>query len=228
MNTRLLSSGLAALLIGGGVNAILPQPAQAAASSAVEVSIETQPALLSTSEIAALAYLREEEKVARDLYLAFYDIYGLSIFQNIARSEQQHMDAVLNLINLYGLSDPAAGQAAGEFSNADLQALYDSLLAQGSVSVVDALKVGALVEETDILDLQEALTETSDSGIQRVFGSLLRGSYNHLASYTQTLSVYGVSYTPQLLDPASIPVSTASSSANGRGASGSRGGRGSR
>lgn len=164
-----------------------PTAAQAAArgprqgGSAVAVT----PAALSDEEAAGLVFMREEEKMARDLYSAFAAEWGVPIFSNIARSEQRHMDSVARLLDRYGLDDPAAGKAPGEFSDPDLQALYDDLLAQGSVSVAAALEVGVLVEVTDIADLDARLETTAQPDIRRVYTSLRRGSTHHLAAFQQ-------------------------------------------
>ena len=73
-------------------------------------------ATLTKPEIDALLLMREEEKMARDVYLELNDLWGLPIFQNIANSEQTHMNAVKTLLDRYGLQDPAAGRGVGEFS----------------------------------------------------------------------------------------------------------------
>ena len=131
-------------------------------------------------------FMREEEKVARDVYLTLYDEWGLRVFSNIASSEQQHMDAILTLINLYGLTDPVGSNDVGVFTNPDLQALYDDLLAQGLESPAAAIEVGILIEQTDIADLQTRLAATDNSNIERVYNNLLRGSQNHLAAFERT------------------------------------------
>jgi hypothetical protein len=123
---------------------------------------------LTADEIAGLAYMREEEKVARDVYLALYDAWDSQVFSNIASSEQTHMDAVKTLLDRYGIADPAAGNDIGEFTNPDLQALYDELVALGQQSLADGYRVGALIEETDIQDLIEELETVEHSDIQRV------------------------------------------------------------
>ncbi len=142
---------------------------------------------LTEDEIAGLLFMREEEKLARDVYLTLYDQWGLAIFSNIADSEATHMDAVLTLIARYGLEDPAADQPVGSFVNADLQQLYDDLVATGSVSLGEALKVGAAIEEIDILDLQERIAQTDNADIRLVYDNLTKGSRNHLRSFTSTL-----------------------------------------
>ncbi|MCA9998204.1 MAG: DUF2202 domain-containing protein [Anaerolineales bacterium] len=137
-------------------------------------------------EAAGLLFMREEEKLARDVYLTLYDEWGLRVFSNIANSEQQHMDAILTLINLYGLTDPAGSNGIGVFTNPDLQALYDDLLTQGLESPAAAIQVGVLIEQTDIADLQTRLAIADNSNIERVYNNLLRGSQNHLAAFERT------------------------------------------
>lgn len=156
---------------------------------------------LSSEEIDGLAFMREEEKVARDVYLTLGDLWGTQVFSNIARSEQNHMDAIGTLLDRYDIADPAAGNDIGEFTNLDLQALYDTLVDLGSDSLADALAVGALIEETDIEDLINELATVEHSDIQTVYERLLAGSNNHLRAFTSTLARQtGETYEPQVLD----------------------------
>ncbi len=141
---------------------------------------------LSATEKESLLYMREEEKLARDVYTAFYARYGLRVFNNIAASEQAHMDAVLTLLNRYGLADPAAA-APGVFNNDDLQALYDDLIDQGNASLTAALQAAVLIEETDIADLQDGLALTSHADLRAVYNNLLRASQNHLRAFSRQL-----------------------------------------
>lgn len=135
-----------------------------------------------------LTYMREEEKLARDVYLYLNDIWQLRSFDNISRSEQKHMDSVKSLLDSYGIADPAADKEKGEFTNPDLQALYNELIEQGSISLIEAIKVGILIEETDIDDLKEAISLTNNDDIKTVYSNLLRGSQNHLKAFTSNLS----------------------------------------
>ncbi len=156
---------------------------------------------LSVDEIADLMFMREEEKLARDVYLALFELWGTPVFQNIAASEQAHMDALLGLINQYGLEDPAAGNDAGVFSDPDLQDLYNQLIATGSQSLADALIVGGAVEEIDILDLQGSLAQTRNNDIISVYQTLLTGSENHLRAFVPSWErEAGEVYQPQYLD----------------------------
>lgn len=153
---------------------------------------------LTQEEVKMLLFMREEEKLARDVYTAMYALWGQPVFQNIAASEQKHMDAVKFLLERYDLTDPIL--APGSFSDPNLQALYDQLIAQGSISLSDALKVGAAIEEIDILDLEKRLEQTDNTDIQLVFDNLMKGSYNHLNAFTRTFTARtGATYQPQYL-----------------------------
>jgi hypothetical protein len=142
---------------------------------------------LSSSEQEDLIFMREEEKLAHDVYATLYAQWGVPIFQNIANSEETHTAAIKTLLDRYGIADPVAGNGAGEFTNPDLQRLYDQLVTEGSQSLADALKVGVTIEEIDIRDLQTRLEQTSNTEIQFVFSNLLRGSGNHLRAFTSML-----------------------------------------
>ncbi len=158
---------------------------------------------LSAAEADGLRYMREEEKLARDVYTVLFDRWGLRIFQNIASSEQQHMDRVGVLLERYGLADPTAGMQPGVFSDPTLQQLYTQLVAQGQISLGDALKVGATIEEVDIVDLQARLTPTTAADITQTYTALLHGSHNHLRAFVRTLQRQtGETYQPQYLDQA--------------------------
>lgn len=146
---------------------------------------------LTTAEQSDLEFMREEEKLARDVYDHLFGIWGTPVMGTIAKSEQQHMKAVLSLLNFYGINDPAAGNAAGVFTNTDLQQLYDDLVVQGEVSEVAALEVGIVIELVDIADLELTFANTSRANIIRVYNNLLRGSQNHLSAFTNNLELLG-------------------------------------
>ena len=87
---------------------------------------------LSATEIDSLQFMREEEKLARDVYLTLYDVWNVEIFNNIASSEQQHMDAIKSLLDKYDLDDPIIdNNSIGDFHNPVLQALYTELVERG-------------------------------------------------------------------------------------------------
>ena len=155
---------------------------------------------LDAAEIAGLRFMREEEKLAHDVYVALFARWGRNVFSSIADSETQHTEAVLGQLQRYGIDDPAAGKAAGEFEDSYLQALYDRLVAMGNVSQEEALKVGCLIEETDIQDIRDKMAETDETSIRRVYQSLLCGSYNHLKAFNGQLGTpYAAQVIPQAL-----------------------------
>ncbi len=145
--------------------------------------------VLTTAEKESLIFMREEEKLARDVYLGLYERWGLPVFDHIAQSEQRHMDAVKTLIDKYGLTDPVVNDSIGVFANSELQELYDYLVDLGSESLLDGLYVGQLIEITDIADLESALAnpDITKPDIVRVYGNLLAGSYNHLAAFNSLI-----------------------------------------
>ncbi len=131
-----------------------------------------------------LIFMYQEEKMARDVYLKMYEKWNLKIFTNIASAEQVHMDSVRVLLEKYDLEIPVLSDIIGEFDLLELQELYDTLVALGDVSSNEAIKVGILVEETDIADLETKIVDTPDD-IKMVYQSLLNGSYNHLNAFNR-------------------------------------------
>lgn len=154
-----------------------------------------QTTILTTEEITYLTLIREEEKLARDVYDVLYQKWGLSVFDNISGSEQNHMEAILKMLNKYEIDDPAL--EPGKFSlESGLQSVYDELIARGHLSAIDALKVGVDIELLDIHDLEIALANTSDThtDIEIVYNNLMDGSYRHLDAFQSNLEKRGVTY----------------------------------
>ena len=184
---------------------------------------------LSAAEAADLLFMREEEKLAHDVYVAFYETWRLPAFENIARSELSHMDSMLRLLEKYGLSDPVQDNSAGVFVNADLQTMYNDLAAQGERSLLAALQAAAAIEEIDILDLQDAAVQTDKADIQLTYQNLIAGSENHLRAFVRLIERQtGETYAPQYLTAdAYAAIITADSGRNGVGqsAGGQGGGR---
>lgn len=180
---------LAALLGTAAASPAFAAPRSASAST-------TQ---LDAAEIAGLTYMREEEKLARDVYTYFYPLWNATLFVNISSSEQEHFEAIGGLLDRYRLDDPARQDLPGVFQNPELQALYDQLTAQGSNTALAALQVGALIEETDMVDIVEAIAETDQADIIEVYENLLRGSRNHLRAFVDAIEAQGVPYTAQVL-----------------------------
>lgn len=186
---------------------------------------------LSLAEIEGILFMREEEKLARDVYIYLADMWNMNIFSNISNSENTHMEAVLTLIDLSNLEDPVQENDLGVFANQDLQTLYDDLTTTGSQSLADALLVGGAIEEIDILDLQKYLAQTPNSAVIEVYQNLLRGSINHLNSFVRNYERQtGETYQPQFLSQEEyqefLSLSSASNSAERSRMNASTNGRG--
>jgi hypothetical protein len=155
---------------------------------------------LSAGQTAGLLQMREEEKLAHDVYVTLGEQWDVRVFDNISSAEQTHADAVGVLLDRYALADPSAGRAVGEFTDPDIATLYTSLVAQGSRSLVDALTVGATIEDLDIADLQALATDAPD--ITLVYANLERGSRNHLRAFTKQLGAHDTTYAPTYISQA--------------------------
>ncbi len=154
---------------------------------------------LSETELDALYYMIEEEKLARDVYVKLFNVWGSRVFQKISQSEQRHMDAIGALFNRYEIENPATGQETGYFENSELQNLYDVLVESGSTTLIDALHVGATIEDLDIFDLQERIATADNEDLILVFENLMKGSRNHLRAFVSLLEGQGVEYQAQYL-----------------------------
>ena len=154
---------------------------------------------LTTEEETHLVFLREEEKLARDVYLTLADSWQMPIFSNIAGAEQRHMDSVKRVLDLYGVADPVVDDTVGTFTNPTLAQLYTDLVGQGNASLVDALIVGATIEDLDLNDLDHMLAIAANDHVKLVGNNLAKGSRNHLRSFMRALTAQGGSYEPQYL-----------------------------
>jgi hypothetical protein len=155
----------------------------------------TPTAMLSAAEKNGLLMMREEEKLAHDVYNALYARWQMKIFNNIAQSELTHTEAVKALLDKYDLADPASA-SPGVFSRPEFNTLYAELISEGSTSLTAALQTGAKIEDLDIKDLHDLLQNTQASDIQAVYQELLRGSRNHIRAFARQLNNQGASYQP--------------------------------
>jgi hypothetical protein len=178
---------------------------------------------LTSDETKWVAFMREEEKLARDVYLTLYAKHKLAVFDRIAESEQRHLDALGGVIARYGLTDPVKSDAVGAFTDSALASLYQKLIDEGAPSEEAALRVGAAIEELDIRDLDAAIKATDNADILRVYGNLRRGSTNHLRAFVAHLGALGLTYEARYLDPAALKVIVNSPWERGNGRRGGRG-----
>lgn len=159
--------------------------------------------VLTEAEAHDLLFMREEEKLARDVYITLYNEWNARVFNNISQAEQTHMDALLGLLKTYGLEDPILD--FGQFADPELQELFDALVASGLESKLDALMAGALIEEVDIEDIVHAMERTDKADILRVYESLVAGSENHLNAFVRNIeSMTGETYVAQYISQAEV------------------------
>jgi hypothetical protein len=110
------------------------------------------------------------------------------------------MTAVKFLLDKYGLTDPVVDSTVGAFSSEEMSELYEELTAMGNLSLVDALFVGATIEDLDLFDLYEFLAETDNVDVKTVYQNLAKGSRNHLRAFAYQLSINNEKYSAQYLD----------------------------
>jgi hypothetical protein len=210
--TALLSFG--AVGCSSGIDTAIPDtPTSADTGPITSTETDTVPATstntqagssvaagLTDAEVAGLSWMREEEQLAHDVYAALGEVWDLRIFENIAASERSHIDAAIGVLENYGIDDPAAGNEPGTFTDPQIQALYDRLVADGSASLIAALEVGAFIEELDIADLRLRSSATDIEALTNLYANLERGSRNHLRAFTSQLESRDVVYEPTQLD----------------------------
>lgn len=180
-----------------------PQPADDLSLKSATMSLPTVFPEIISGEETGILQMREEEKMAHDVYTSFYSQWNLAEFANIATAETNHYNAVYTLISAYGLTDPSTG-VTGTFTNSTIAGLYAQLIENGSVSAEEALKTGAYIEEYDILDLEKLIAETDNSAVIQIYSNLLRGSRNHLRTFVSALANYDLTYFPELMEQASF------------------------
>ena len=177
-------------------------PAQPISEQQTELSQTEE--MVETTGAEGLLYMAEEEKLARDVYLALYEKWGSRVFLNIANAEQQHMDAVSAVMKDKEIANPVEDSEIGVFHNTEIAALYESLVAQGSTSIEEAFLVGAIIEDLDIYDLQRSIEASEDEVEIWVYNNLLRGSESHMRAFVRQLNGYGMDYTARYISDAEL------------------------
>ncbi len=167
----------------------------------------TEPTELTKDQKYALAYMWNEEKLAKDIYLALNDLTPhRTLYQIGSGAEVQHESAVEDLvmrydINITNLKDYTVNYSEeelralgpGQYAVPEVQKLYNALYAKGSQSLQDALEVGCMVEVTDVNDLNEYIAIAADKeDLVKTFTNLRSGSYNHYWAFDRALKNIGV------------------------------------
>lgn len=189
-----------------------------------ENNIGSEKSTLNFNEQTHLEFMCEEEKLARDVYITLGTKYpNFSVFGKIDDSEERHKCSVADMLEKYGIPNPSTNDNVGVFTGENygwyFTEKYNELIARGSVSDLDALYVGAFIEELDMLDINQCpkviietnneIDDVSECGriytdkadIQRLYGFLLEGSENHLRAYVKNIEwlIGEGNYTAQVL-----------------------------
>ncbi len=171
------------------------------------LGVQTDTSALSDAETAGLIKMREEEKLARDVYQTLGEKWNVPVFKNIAVSESRHTEAVKSLLRAHGVADPVTNDARGVFQNAELAKLYTDLIARGSASVAEAYKVGAYIEDLDIADLEKEIAVTTHEDIRVVYEHLQSGSENHMRAFNRNIEIAtGETYAPSFISKDALEI----------------------
>ncbi|MBL4699406.1 MAG: DUF2202 domain-containing protein [Phycisphaerales bacterium] len=191
---------------------------QAKAGGDCQISgLLNSPVIELTSESATtLLQMREEEKLARDVYAALGDKWGAKVF-NITNAEQKHMNAMKKMLDRFGMEDPITDDTRGVFQSQAFTDLYDQLIKSGSESLLEALKVGAKIEELDLSDIQTAADGVADPVLTKVYGNLTRATRNHLRAFAAQIDLAGSTYTAEHLTQEEFDTIAASDFEKGMG-----------
>ena len=127
------------------------------------------------------------------------------------------------MLQKYGIPNPNTNDNVGAFTGKDYGKYFTHefsvLVGRGLVSKLEAMYVGAFIEELDMLDINQCpevivdtdneINDVSECGkiytdnpdIQRLYGNLLAGSKNHLRAYVRNIEkqIGEGNYTAQVL-----------------------------
>ena len=154
---------------------------------------------ISDEEKAGLVKMREEEKLAFEVYTFLDEKWNHQVFNNIKQSESRHGDFVKGLLDQYNIKDPYI-QSKGKYVNVEMQKLYKELTTKGSQSLKDAFIVGAIIEDMDIADLDKLMASGTNKDLLEVYDNLNRGSRNHMRAFSRQLDMLNVVFTPAYIN----------------------------
>jgi len=163
---------------------------------------KAQKITLSPAETKALINLHDNQKLSLFVYDSLFAIWGINPFGNIRSAESQHVDFLVDVAENYSVILDKNGSTDNKpgFTTPQAETIYHESISKGSLSVIDALKRGALLEEMSLLALHEAKAVTIKSDLLHTFDILAMGSKNNLQAFNKRLKMYGITYEPGLLD----------------------------
>jgi|GEM_PF-719649 len=154
---------------------------------------------LTDTETSDIMYLQEAQKLERDLYIYLgQQSPGDPLFASLAQSAATLMNADDSILSRYNLTNPEQN-AAGQFSNPQIQQLYQLYTGQAGGTVPNALLIAAQSEDQHIASLYAAIGHTTNADLKFIYSQQLAFASNNLRAISQQLGGYGQSYTPQYL-----------------------------
>ncbi|HEU4513839.1 MAG TPA: DUF2202 domain-containing protein [Nocardioidaceae bacterium] len=139
---------------------------------------------LTDAQKQTLADQAEKEKLSHDVYVAYFESTGDYRFERIAESEDQHLEALRNLMDRYDVTDPTEGLDEGEFRSDTVDSAYDAYLDEGD-ELGTALKAAQAIEEKDIAGLEKAAKGIDAPDAEQVYEHLTRASEMHLQAFSR-------------------------------------------
>ena len=184
---------------------------------------------LDFNEVTHVVFLREEEKLERDVFTILSSMYPESpIFGHIDDIEQGHTDVMKYLLDRFGIEDPNNNDNLGVFTGKAygkyFTESYRYLVGMGSLSELDALYVSAYIEELDLLDIMQCpqtiiesnnriektdqcgMVYTRNAEIRNIYHALIEGSKDDLRAYVGAIEavIGNGAYRAQVLTQAQV------------------------
>lgn len=165
------------------------------------LGLMAQLVFLSEDEKEDIVSLMYEEKMAKDVYVTLNKTWGNRLFTNIIQAEEQHMNTLIMLAEVYEIEIPKVilTERNGVYDKAGISRLYDQLVMEGRISENQAMMVGAKIEELDIRDLRKAIANTDNKDLLGVYQQLENAAIRHLNAFVRNLERNNISYQPVIL-----------------------------
>lgn len=175
----LIATGVLGLVVGGVIVSALFQPVNAAFGSS-RMNMQSRSSYNTSSAVAepvadiqnlqaTLTVLIEDEYKARAEYVALVEKFGeVAPFINLIKAETNHINALANQFNIYGLEVPA--------DNGSEFAVVPATLAE-------AYAIGIQAEISNIALYENFLKQDFPVTIERTFTNLMNASVKHLATF---------------------------------------------
>lgn len=150
------------------------------------------------SKESIVLYLIEQEKLAHDLYSVLDTIWVTEIFNRLSGDERNHMEK-LNAVAvdfMMVVPNHFNEYLPGQYINENLRHLYHDLLLDANLSLEDAYRTCANLEERKILDLRAALKQPNFELETLTYKALLIGAEDNFKLFLRALLEMNAGYQP--------------------------------